>query len=197
MPEDQGFLDIYESTYAIVFFGTPHRGSQYAELAVVARDIAVAAGFDARDTLLRSLKSDAEILSVLSEDFSRMLHERAFKIHSFQEGQGLTGAHFLSRKVHSFNKNTRHAKGLLIGLIIQIVESYSSCLGDAREGTDFINGNHMMMCRFRDEDDEGYRKVKGVVSQYLDEIQVSRAHRSTNHSTHFHQDYIADNNCPS
>lgn len=29
-----------------------------------------------------------------------------------------------------------------------------------------------MMCRFRGADDEGYRKVKGVVSRYFDEIQA-------------------------
>lgn len=55
---------------------------------------------------------------------------------------------------------------------IQIVDDESSRLEDAREGHDFINANHMMMCRFRDADDEGYRKVKGVVSRYLYEIQA-------------------------
>jgi hypothetical protein len=33
----------------------------------------------------------------------------------------------------------------------------------------------MMMCRFRDPHDPGYRKVKGVVTQYLDEIQSAQA----------------------
>ena len=33
----------------------------------------------------------------------------------------------------------------------------------------------MMMCRFRDENDEGYNKVKGVVSKYMDEIQAQVA----------------------
>lgn len=32
-----------------------------------------------------------------------------------------------------------------------------------------------MMCRFRDENDEGYNKVKGVVSKYMDEIQAQVA----------------------
>ena len=100
MAEDQGLRDVYQSTYAIVFFGTPHRGSSYANLGVLARDIAVAAGFDARDVLVRSLKPDAEMLTVLRKEFARMLHAEAFKIHSFQEGQGLTGFSVASRKVH-------------------------------------------------------------------------------------------------
>jgi hypothetical protein len=154
MADQHGLRDIYESTYAIIFFGTPHRGSSYAKMGGLARDIAVIAGFDARDTILRSLEPDAEILTILGDDFARMLLEGSFKVHSFQEGMGFTGAHFLSRK---------------------IVDNESSRLGDARETTDFINANHMMMCRFRDLDDPGYRKVKGVVTQYLDDIQTAQA----------------------
>jgi hypothetical protein len=102
MTDEYGLRDLYESTYAIIFFGTPHRGSSYAKMGGLARDIAVVAGFDARDTILRSLGPDAEILTMLSDDFARMLLENTFKVHSFQEGQGFTGAHFLSRKVSSF-----------------------------------------------------------------------------------------------
>jgi predicted Ser/Thr protein kinase len=100
MEEDHGVCDIYQSTYAIVFFGTPHRGSSYANLGVLARDIAVAAGFDARDVLVRSLKPDAEMLTVLRKEFARMLYDKAFNIHSFQEGKGFTGFSAASRKVH-------------------------------------------------------------------------------------------------
>ncbi|KAH6850652.1 hypothetical protein B0I37DRAFT_118665 [Chaetomium sp. MPI-CAGE-AT-0009] len=126
MPDEHGLRDIYESVYAIIFFGTPHRGSSYAKMGRLARDIAVIAGFDARDSILRSLEPDAEILTILSDDFSRMLFERSFKVHSFQEAMGSTGAYFFSRK-------------------------------------------------FRNADDPGYRKVKGVVSQYLEEIQTAEA----------------------
>jgi CRP-like cAMP-binding protein len=101
MDEEHGLRDIYESTYGIIFFGTPHRGSSYAKMGGLAREIAVVAGFDARDTILRSLQPDAEILTILSDDFARMLLERSFKVHSFQEGMGFTGSYFLSRKVSS------------------------------------------------------------------------------------------------
>jgi hypothetical protein len=33
----------------------------------------------------------------------------------------------------------------------------------------------MMMCRYRDKNDEGYNKVKGVVSKYMDEIRTQVA----------------------
>jgi hypothetical protein len=99
MADQHGLRDIYESTHAIIFFGTPHRGSSYAKMGGLARDIAVIAGFDARDTILRSLEPDAEILTILGDEFARMLLDGSFKVHSFQEGMGFTGAHFLSRKV--------------------------------------------------------------------------------------------------
>jgi hypothetical protein len=102
MEDDQDLRDMYQSTYAIIFFGTPHRGSSYAQMGVLARDVAIAAGFDARDTLIRSLKPDAEMLSFLRQEFARMLYDRAFKIYSFQEGQGFKGTPSLSRKVCHF-----------------------------------------------------------------------------------------------
>ncbi|EAQ86371.1 hypothetical protein CHGG_07624 [Chaetomium globosum CBS 148.51] len=118
--------DIYESTHAIIFFGTPHRGSSYTKLGILARDIAVLVGLDASGSILRSLEPDAEILRILSDQFAHMLLERSFKIHSFQEAWG------------------------------------SRVLISCRE-------------RFSGLDDPGYRKVKGVVSQYLDEIQTVQA----------------------
>lgn len=102
MEEDQDLRDIYQSTYAIIFFGTPHRGSSYAQMVVWVRDIAVAVGFDARDTLIRSLKPDAEMVLLLGDEFAQMLSDRAFKVFSFQEGQGFKGTYFLSRKVCHF-----------------------------------------------------------------------------------------------
>lgn len=104
MEEDQGLRDIYQSTYAVIFFGTPHRGSSYANLGVLARDIAVAAGFNATDVLVRSLKPEADMLTILRTEFARMLHDEAFKIHSFQEGQGFTGFSAASRKVRRLTR---------------------------------------------------------------------------------------------
>jgi nicotinic acid phosphoribosyltransferase len=91
--------NIYQSLYAIVFFGTPHRGSSYAEVGITAQQIAKAIGFDANDSLLRNLRPDGEHLEMLREEFASMLDERAFKVYSFQEGQGLKGTRTLARKV--------------------------------------------------------------------------------------------------
>ena len=49
----------------------------------------------------------------------------------------------------------------------------SSGLDDARERKDFINANHMEMCRFTGSKDAGYRKVKDVLSRCLGRLQSS------------------------
>ncbi|KAI5921600.1 hypothetical protein F4810DRAFT_712421 [Camillea tinctor] len=106
-------------------------------------------GFDTSDALLRSLKPDGETLGRLREDFASMLEGRTFKVHSFQEGQGYKGARALSRK---------------------IVDDNSSSLDHPIERKDTINANHVMMCRFNGPEDNGYIKVKGVISKYVDEV---------------------------
>jgi hypothetical protein len=81
-----------------VFFGTPHRGSSYAQVGIVAEQIVKLIGFDANSELLRNLKPDGAHLELLREEFAYMLDSRTFKVYSFQEGQGFKGANVLSRK---------------------------------------------------------------------------------------------------
>lgn len=38
------------------------------------------------------------------------------------------------------------------------------------ERKDFINANHMDMCRFAGRDDEGYVKVRGVLGRFVADI---------------------------
>lgn len=139
----------YDCTTAIVFMGTPHRGSQYAPWGVLARNIAVALGFDASDRILRDLRVDSGILDLLVEDFSKMLKEDKFNVYTFMESKGLKGIRGLDGKV---------------------VEDVSSYLGDARERRDTINANHMEMCRFSGPRDNGYRKVRDAVAKCIEAL---------------------------
>lgn len=50
------------------------------------------------------------------------------------------------------------------------MDDASSSLDHPVERRDFINADHTMMCRFRNSDDDGYIKVKGVLSKYLQEL---------------------------
>ena len=52
----------------------------------------------------------------------------------------------------------------------KIVDDASSSLDHHRERRDHISANHVMMCRFSSGDDDGYIKVRGVLSKYLGEV---------------------------
>lgn len=143
---------IYDNTRAIIFMGTPHRGSQYAPWGILARNIVKAVGFDTNDRLIRDLKVDSAILDLLAEDFSKILNENQITAFTFLEAQGPKGFRGLNHK---------------------IVEDVSASLNHARERKDVINANHMEMCRFSDANDNGYRKVKAVVEKCLDSIVAS------------------------
>jgi hypothetical protein len=90
---------VYDCTSSIVFLGTPHRGSDYADWGVLAARIARASGFAANDSIIRSLNPQAEYLEFLREQFSKMLAAKAFDVDTFQEALGFKGVRGLSGKV--------------------------------------------------------------------------------------------------
>lgn len=65
-PESQA---IYQATRAVLFLGTPHSGSQFADWGSIARNVVSAVRFDASDSVLRDLQVDASILDSLRDDF--------------------------------------------------------------------------------------------------------------------------------
>jgi hypothetical protein len=94
--------DVYQSTYATIFLGTPHRGSADAGWGEVLRRIASAAQFDTARPILADLdpSSGSGKLDELAEAFSDMLDEQGFKVYSFQESQGKANIRFLNSLVH-------------------------------------------------------------------------------------------------
>ncbi|KAI0441679.1 hypothetical protein F4803DRAFT_551929 [Xylaria telfairii] len=145
---EERFKHVYKSTRALLFFGTPHRGGSYTELALTARKIVAMAGFDSNKKILRSLSFDATHTRVLREEFAEVLRDLNPRLFVFQEGLGLAGYGPLKGKV---------------------VDDYSSAL-DVREQKETIDANHMNMCRFKGDDDNGYIKVKGALELTMSEI---------------------------
>lgn len=99
------FHDIYNNTYAILFFGTPHRGSNIASWGRLLSGIAQAAQVDTNDGILVDLdpESGSSKLEELRLDFDDILRDsqraRRLRVFSFQEEQGMTGVHILGSKV--------------------------------------------------------------------------------------------------
>ena len=102
---DHSSHDTYNNTYAIIFFGTPHRGSNLAYWGRLLSGVAQATQMDTHDGILRDLdpKSNSSKLRELNLDFDDILcdHQKAreLRVFSFQEALGMTGVNFLGGKV--------------------------------------------------------------------------------------------------
>ncbi|RYP13683.1 hypothetical protein DL765_006765 [Monosporascus sp. GIB2] len=133
---------VFESTIGIMFFGTPHAGSDpRGPLQRIAEKVIKAAGFSVNEHIVNTLLPVSERLRELRDEFGPMAQQREWLIHSFQEqfGVELLGGH-------------------------KVVEDTSSYLNlTAIETTEHIGRNHMEMCRFTGLDDVEYRKVAAAL----------------------------------
>lgn len=97
--KEPALFDIYTSTEAILFLGTPHRGSSHADTVEILRRIISASGFDAPDQNIRALQINGAELERIHGYFMT-LYERQdrhpFKVVTFQEGKGLAGTNRLN-----------------------------------------------------------------------------------------------------
>ncbi|KAI1738026.1 Alpha/Beta hydrolase protein [Xylaria scruposa] len=111
---------------AVVFCGTPHRGSDAAALGKLASNLLALALVDSNSRLLSDMRVDSRTLESIQTDFLRALYRTPLRIHSFQEGRALTGVRGLNDKV---------------------VGDESSRLGLAEETFETIDADHREMVR--------------------------------------------------
>lgn len=90
--------DIYESTRAVLFFGTPHRGSSMVTWGLIASRIA-SVMFDTNTAILKQIQVSSPELQNLRERFGGLLKKNVFQVRSFQEGLGMVGIAGLKGKV--------------------------------------------------------------------------------------------------
>ena len=89
------------STKAVLFFGTPHRGSGFADRGETMRRIASAVGFDTAKQNIGALEIDSGMLEECHRRFQQLQSRQNIEIHTFHESYGLTGFSYskLNRKV--------------------------------------------------------------------------------------------------
>lgn len=165
-------IKMLRSTKAIMFFGTPHRGSGFADLGETIRRIASAAGFDTARQNLRALEIDSGVLEECHRRFQHLQSQQQFDILTFQESRGVAGIAYggINRKVVlGSHKNSKKSANVPW---IQVVEDISSQF-TGTEPIRSIDANHMDMCRFPSRDDTGYRRVadafNSVIGNLLEE----------------------------
>lgn len=140
---------IYKSTSAIIFFGTPHGGADpRGFLQHFAEQVARACGLRVNEQVISTLLPSSERLRELRDEFGPMARREGWLIHSFQEQYGVQA---LGGK--------------------KVVEDVSSCLGDlSLETTQHIARNHMEICRFSGLDDQEYCKVIAAFDRIKSQI---------------------------
>ncbi|CAH0015920.1 unnamed protein product, partial [Clonostachys rhizophaga] len=137
--------DVVRSTSAVVFLGTPHRGSpDLASFGEWARSFISAFRIQTTSDILDALGMKNTDLERAQEAFSAVWQTYDFRIKTFQEGLGL--------------------KGINLGVFgNKVVPDSSSLIGDYRECAETLQANHKNMCRFFGHDDPNYRKVGGEI----------------------------------
>jgi hypothetical protein len=88
---DQNHLhEIYKSTVAVVFFGTPHsRADPRSLIHLIAEKVILAAGFSVNEQIVNTLLPTSERLRELHDEFGPMAHQEGWIIYSFQEQYGV------------------------------------------------------------------------------------------------------------
>ena len=88
-----------ERTRLVVFLGTPHRGSTLASWGEIASNLARLVLQDSQKKIVETLEVDSEVLDNIHEQFVDMILNYGIRIHSFQEGRGISGIKGLNGKV--------------------------------------------------------------------------------------------------
>ncbi|KFY18110.1 hypothetical protein V492_00135 [Pseudogymnoascus sp. VKM F-4246] len=135
-------------TKAIIFLGTPHRGSSYAGWGAIASKLAKVALQDSNKKIVDTLEVNSEVLDNIHEEFKTIVHISSIKIHSFQEARGISGVKGLHNKV---------------------VDDFSSKLDlpQTLETVEGMDANHMEMARCFNRADPRYRAILGLLRKFI------------------------------
>ncbi|KAK4074996.1 uncharacterized protein Triagg1_4660 [Trichoderma aggressivum f. europaeum] len=149
--------DILNSTSAVIFLGTPHRGSSVASLGAIARKAASLLLLDTNSSIVDSLALKNADLSRCQDVFSSLWAKHDFQVKSFQEGLAfkfkIRGLPFVVAKA-------------------KVVPDFSSCLGDPRERAETLHGDHREICRFDSADCPNYKKVSGEIKRIYIQLEA-------------------------
>ena len=138
---------IFVSTYGILFFGTPHTGSNIAKwalrLASICRAVLPSHLVDAQPQLVNDLMSGNETLKSIDRQFNQIASR--FLIWSFHEG-----------KPTNLNGSPQY---------VVDEESASPNILDIQRAS--IRADHSHMCKFENENDSDFALVVGAIQRSI------------------------------
>ncbi|KAJ5004002.1 hypothetical protein K4K48_010694 [Colletotrichum sp. SAR 10_66] len=148
------YQQIRDATYGLVFFATPHHGSDYANLGGVAATIARAVLRTPKNPLLDSLKRDSLFSETQRKNFRHRLED--FKIISFYE----------TLPMLKMEKPIVDKKSAVLGLASQREEAFP------------IDTNHVDICKFTGPGDPNYKFVANQISALCQEAKKDVAEKN-------------------
>ncbi|KAF8423890.1 P-loop containing nucleoside triphosphate hydrolase protein, partial [Tirmania nivea] len=168
---------ILNSTYGIMFIGTPHNGSGLANWGKFAESV-ISHVFpkvfvDTNPHLINTLGKNSEVLQMITQKFMSIQHQNPFQIFYFWE-----------------ELKTKLPNGRM-----ELVVEYSSAVlqGAANVQSYGIHGDHTSICRFENEESPGYDVlVRALIdwreaapdavsqkwAQYRDQVMLSNIHNN-------------------
>ncbi|KKZ62538.1 hypothetical protein EMCG_02944 [[Emmonsia] crescens] len=155
-PKTQHIRSTYISTYAILFMGTPHNGSDLANLGSAMQtlfNLVPKKLFDTTPNLLKTLRPDNEILQNVNRQFAEIMGR--FRIYFFHESKPMD------------LKGTRK-------FIVDESSAAPVIEGVERMG---IEADHSAMCRFESVKSPGYEAVGEAILRYTKEAPGEIANR--------------------
>ncbi|KAH8693883.1 hypothetical protein BGW36DRAFT_463515 [Talaromyces proteolyticus] len=150
---------IKNTTLGIIFFGTPHRGSEKATYGKVLVNFAQLISHRPPPRLMAALQTNSDILLRLTSDFRHQLPD--YQIYSFYEQRPMKG---------------------FSGLI---VEKYSALLEVNHEEQIPVDADHSAMCKFETDSDDTFEKVYKRVKRIRNHQQRIASEQSVTYNIHF------------
>ncbi|KAL9607699.1 MAG: hypothetical protein Q9167_007408, partial [Letrouitia subvulpina] len=141
--------EITSATFAVLFLGTPHRGSRTASLGRIVYKTTIIATKRPNVPLLRALEKNAETLDRIGDGFSQTMLKYKIQVYSFREEKE-------TRKYVFFNK--------------MVVEADSAKIGDAQEEIGSIPTNHQEMTKFSTSQDVGLKRISAQLRRWIGEV---------------------------
>ncbi|KAI4159715.1 MAG: hypothetical protein LQ342_006330 [Letrouitia transgressa] len=152
LTEGTRLKEITPATFAVLFLGTPHRGSRTASLRRIAYNITTIATKRPNVPLLRALERNVETLDRIGDAFSQTMLRYKIQVYSFREEKK-------TRKYLIFNT--------------MVVEADSAKIGDAREEVSSIPTNHEEMTKFSSSEDVGLKRISAQLRRWIGEIKLT------------------------
>ncbi|KAK4227230.1 hypothetical protein QBC38DRAFT_455462 [Podospora fimiseda] len=138
---------ILQATTGVMFFGTPHQGSEVAALKLgkIARKICAVFVKIPNPRIVEALERGSDVLELISRNFLAVLNRRKIRVHSFRE-----------------ELKTGGTGGILV------VDGFSSRIGWAFETHGLLHADHRQMVKFTLKRDPNFERVVAVLHRWLD-----------------------------